>query len=129
MQKPTGVGNPACVSLARFAAFGPTWSGSVALRSLSGRIKRAIRNSFGLVAAHSLSPEGRGWGEGARASQINLCFRTPSPSLASLTWPILRIGVLYFKNGVRRTPTLSPLGRGENQVAARTLSHMIAIAR
>src|SRR5580692_9271653 len=39
MQKPPGVGNPACASFAKFAAFGPTRSGSVAARSLSGRMK------------------------------------------------------------------------------------------
>src|ERR1700731_2678177 len=110
MQKPPGVGRPACVSLARFAAFGPTRSGSVALRSFSETTKRAIRNSFGLVAAHSLSPEGRGWGGGARALRVDLCFRTPHPrSLRSLD--------------------LSPLGRGEVATAVRSLPHMIAIAR
>src|SRR5208282_4450458 len=66
MQNPPGVGSPACASAARFAAFGPTRSGAVAAAEARGRMKRVIRISFGIFAAHSLSPlAGRGRGEGA----------------------------------------------------------------
>src|SRR5579862_9757099 len=101
MQKPPGVGNPASPSLARFAALGPTRSGSVAARSLSGRMKRVIQNSFGLLAAHSLSPRaGRGSGEGA------------SPLGADLRRSESRRGPLTLG---RYAPSTSPraAGRGE----------------
>src|SRR6478752_3201722 len=42
--KPPGVGNPACVSAARLAAFGPVSSGSVAAAAASGTTKSDIRS-------------------------------------------------------------------------------------
>src|ERR1700691_2328468 len=54
MQKPPGVGRPACASAARFAAFGPTRSAAVASALLSERMKedaiRSARCLFDVIA-------------------------------------------------------------------------------
>src|SRR5580658_4288209 len=105
MQKPPGVGKPACASRARFAAFGPTRSELAAAASLSGRMKGAIRVSFGSTVAHSLSPRAdRGWGEGA-----------------SLLGSESRQRPLTL---VRFAHSTSPRTRGEV-----SLFHMVAVAR
>src|SRR5476649_2943708 len=65
---PPGVGRPACVSAARLAAFGPTFSGSAAAGSESGRMMAVMRfqDSTLPVARRAPSPRlrGEGWGEG-----------------------------------------------------------------
>src|SRR5580704_11650214 len=68
---------------------------------------------------------GEGWGEGVRMLEIRL--HRPNPltlaRFARIADPSDRRS--YHKNGVRRTPTLSPLGRGERAlIAARILSNV-----
>src|SRR5580700_6645551 len=86
MQKPPGVGNPACVSTAKFAALGPTRSGSVALRSLSGRMNEdtlIFSNSSPNIFPPPLAGEGR---EGA-SGLLDRCGRPPPGALRAPTLP------------------------------------------
>src|SRR5579883_1171467 len=67
MQKPPGVGNPPAASLARFAAFGPTRSGSVAAGSARGTIK--VKASIAEIRRLLSSPRLRGRDRPKRAER------------------------------------------------------------
>src|ERR1700686_5443723 len=60
MQKPPGVGKPARASTARFAAFAPTRSGSVAAGAERGRMKRVMQLSALPGSRRTPSPRLRG---------------------------------------------------------------------